>query len=134
MDWPWAPSSARKRTATREEGLAEALLYCIRSTINVGRFYQARDLFENASNPNRTAEALDAMTKIAKAERENAKAALPLVCADSRVGFANSGQMDQEGVPRAGIYSPGSIEKKIEQVTRLIDVELPAMRKTRGLH
>jgi hypothetical protein len=126
-------SGDRRRTAGREEGLAEALLYCIRSTINVGRFYQARERLENAAGANRAAEALDAMTRIAKAERENAKTALPFVCADSRIGFANSGQMDQEGVPRAGIYSPGSIEKKIEQVTRLIDVELPAMRKNRGL-
>jgi hypothetical protein len=123
----------RRRTATREEGLAEALLYCIRSTINVGRFYQARELFENATDQDRAAEALDKLIRIAKAERENAKAALPFVCADSRIGFANSGQMDQEGVPRAGIYSPGSIQKKIEQVTRLIDVELPAIGKSRGL-
>lgn len=121
-----------KRTASREAGLAEALLYCIRSTIHVGRFFQAREQFESAIDPSRARRALDRMVAIAIAERENAEAALPVVYADSRIGFANSGRMDQEGVPRAGIYSPGAIQKKIDQVTRLIEVELPAVRKRLG--
>jgi hypothetical protein len=120
-----------KRTAAREAGLAEALLYCIRSTIHVGRFFQARELFEKEAGASRRRDALDRMTAIAKAELANAKAALPLVCADSRIGFANSGKMDQEGVPRAGIYSAGAIEKKIAQLNQLIDIEIPAARKMR---
>ena len=69
------------------------------------------------------------MAAIGRAELENARQALPCVCADSRIGYANSGRNDQEGVPRAGIYSAVAIRKKIAQVQRVLDVEIPAAQK-----
>ena len=119
--------------AKRETGVAEALLFSIRSTIHVGRFYEARELLEKEGNFVRAAEALDRMAAIARAELDNAQAALPIVCADSRIGYANSGRNDQTGVPRAGIYSPGAVEKKILQLRKLLDEQIPAERERRGL-
>jgi len=73
------------------------------------------------------------MIRVAQAEIRNAREALPYVRADSRLGYANSGKGDQSGVSRAGIYSPGSIEKKIAQVERMLHEEIPAYRQAKGL-
>jgi hypothetical protein len=106
----------------RELGIAQALLSAVRSTIHVGRFYMLRERL--ADDP----EVLDEMVKLVEAELHNARETLPHVCADSRLGYANSGRNDQTGVPRAGIYSPGSILKKIAQLERLLQEEIPAYR------
>lgn len=51
--------------AKRETGVAEALLFSIRSAIHVGRFYEARELLEREGNFVRASEALDRMAAIA---------------------------------------------------------------------
>jgi hypothetical protein len=114
--------------ARRELGVAQALLACIRSVIHVGRFYKLRDRLYQGGDP----KVLDEMVSVARAELENAQRALPAVCADSRLGYANSGKNDQTGVPRAGIYSPGSIEKKMAQLRRLLDHDIPQYRRAKG--
>ncbi len=98
---------ALRENARRELGIARALEAAITTTRNVALFYQARERNDRAS-----------MRTIAESELENARSVLPFVAADSRLGYANSGRNDQEGVPRAGIYSAGSIEKKIQQLER----------------
>ncbi|MCX6622218.1 MAG: hypothetical protein NTY38_14345 [Acidobacteria bacterium] len=99
--------------ARRELGVARALEAAIASTRNVALFYQAR---EQGDRPR--------MRAIAEAELQNARAVLPFIANDSRLGYANSGRNDQEGVPRAGIYSPGAIRQKIDQVQKLLDEQL----------
>jgi len=64
---------------------------------------------------------------------KNAHEALPFVCGDSRLGYANSGKSELIGVPRGGIYSAVSIRKKIAQVQRMIDQDIPEYRRRRGL-
>ncbi|MPY88769.1 MAG: hypothetical protein GEU99_12675 [Luteitalea sp.] len=119
-----------KENAVRETGVGKALLACVRSTIHVGRFYQIRDQLQRERNPRRTAKLWDALEEIARKELDNAQQALEVVRRDSRLGYANSGGSSQTGVPRGGIYSPGSIEKKIEQVERLLREDIPARKRT----
>lgn len=98
---------ALRENARRELGIAKAIEGAITTTRNVALFYQARERNDR-----------DAMRAIATSELANARRVLPFVAADSRLGYANSGRNDQEGVPRAGIYTPESIEKKIRQLER----------------
>lgn len=116
---------ALRENAIRELGVAEALGACVRAAIHVARFYHLRERLDETRDP----KLLDEMASVARAELENAQRALPLACADSRLGWANSGRGDQTGVPRAGIYSPGAIAKKIAQLRRLLEIELPQLRR-----
>lgn len=124
---------AQKGNAERERGIARVLLSSMNSVMNVARFYMLRQELLPTTDVEKARDLLDRMTAIANEEIHNARTALPYVCADSRLGYANSGKSDQEGVPRAGIYSPGSIEKKIAQVERMLRKEIPDYRKAHGL-
>jgi hypothetical protein len=68
------------------------------------------------------------MQTLLEAELKNSREALTAARADSRLGYANSGKGEAAGVPRAGIYSAKSIEKKIAQVERVLNVEIPNRR------
>ncbi|HLJ17658.1 MAG TPA: hypothetical protein VKV15_24390 [Bryobacteraceae bacterium] len=128
-----AADPADRPEVHRELGVAAALLACIRSTAHVGRFYMLREQLQAATDKKKARDLLDSMIRVAQAEIRNAREALPYVRADSRLGYANSGKGDQSGVSRAGIYSPGSIEKKIAQVERMLHEEIPAYRQAKGL-
>ncbi len=117
-----------KRNAVREGGVGKAFLACIRSTVNVGRFYQLRERLQAEKDRGRAEALLDQMAAIARRELENARAILPVIASDSRLGYSNSVASSSTGVSRSGIYSPGSIEKKIRQVEHLVEVELPEYR------
>jgi hypothetical protein len=120
-----AHPSLRDR-ARREGGIGQALLSCFRSTLNVARFYKLRDELGQEKDTSRRLELLDALENVARSELENARNVLPVVSADSRLGYANAGS--STGVPRGGIYSPDSIRKKIAQVERLLNEDIPERR------
>jgi hypothetical protein len=123
-------ADARLRPAAiREKGIAQAILACLRSTIHLGQFYELRDRLEKETRPKEAIAILDAMQEILKAELKNSREALAVVELDSRLGYANSGKGEQIGVPRAGIYSAGSISKKIAQVERLLAEDFPRYRQ-----
>jgi hypothetical protein len=122
-----------RRNIERELGICRTLLACVRSAIHVARFYTLRDELFTTSDRSRASALLGEMISVARAELKNGQEALPFVCADSRLGYANSGKSEQIGVPRAGIYSAGSIRKKIAQVQRLLDEDIPEYRRHRGL-
>jgi len=121
-----------RANAEREAGVGRAILYCIRSTLHVGRFYQVRDTLWQEKDSGRAAKLWDQLRDIARAELVNAREALQIVSQDSRLGYANSGGSNQTGVPRGGIYSPGSIEKKIQQVKHLLEEEIPEYQRRLG--
>ncbi len=120
---------AARYNAERELGIAKALETAIISTLHVTQFHTARERLRSDASVETRRNALEEMAAIGRAELENARQALPCVCADSRIGYANSGRNDQEGVPRAGIYSAVAIRKKIAQVQRVLDVEIPEAQK-----
>jgi hypothetical protein len=119
--------------AVREGGIARAALACFRSAAHLARFMITRDRLHGESDPRAAAELLREMTSILEAELVNARQALEPIRLDSRLGYANSGRGEQAGVPRGGIYSPASIEKKIRQVERLLGRDLPDYARRRGL-
>jgi len=123
-----AAPPAYKGAAIREGGVSRALLACFRSALNVARFYKLRDEVLQEKSPARAMMLLDQLEKTAMEELENARAALPVLLADSRLGYANSAGASSTGVPRGGIYSPGSIEKKIKQVENLLKKEIPELQ------
>jgi hypothetical protein len=118
--------------ARRAGGIGRALLSCYRSTINVGRFYQVRDRLYATKAQEQSGQLVDELVRIAEAELANARAALEVVSTDSRLGYANSVASSASGVPRAGIYSPGAIRKKIRQIERLLSEEIPQLRQRLG--
>ncbi len=126
--------STQQPQVKRELGIASALLSCIRSTINIGRFYMLREQLRADMDKQQAREILNSMEQVAKDELENTRQVLPYVKADSRLGYANSGKNDQTGVPRAGIYSPGSIEKKILQVEHILLYDMPEYKTAHGLN
>ncbi len=117
-----------RRKAVRERGVALAILCSLRSAINLGRFYQLRETLDNETRPNESLRILDNMEALLRVELANSRQALSVVRADSRLGYANSGKGEAIGVPRAGIYSAGSIQKKIAQVERVLSRDIPDRR------
>jgi hypothetical protein len=118
-----------RAAAIREQGIAQSILSCLRSAIHLGRFYQLRERLEKEPGRVEANTIFEEMEQILRAELKNSREALAIVRLDSRLGYANSGKGEQIGVPRAGIYSPGSISKKIDQVERLLAEELPRYRQ-----
>lgn len=119
--------------AIRELGVGKALLAAISSALHVAEFYSARDELNRVQSADEKRQCLNRMVSIAEAEIQNAKSVLPFISSDSRLGYANSGKNDNEGVARGGIYTPRSIEKKIAQVERVLREEIPAYRRAHGL-
>jgi hypothetical protein len=116
----------KKQNLARETGVAKLILSCVNTVLNVISFCQLRYELSVAGTPDAARRILDRMAETARHELENAQQALAYVKADSRLGYAQSG--DTSGVGRGGIYSPQSIEKKIRSVRRLLDAEIPAYR------
>ncbi len=123
-----APAERRPK-ADREVAIARALLACMRSAGNVARFYSLREQLASTSGAAERKNLYREMERVARAELDNARQALPAVCADSRIGYANSGRNEQTGVARGGIWSPSAVRKKIAQVERMLDRELGPLAK-----
>jgi len=119
--------------ARKEGDVAQNLLCCIRSALNVGRFCQIRDKLWQEKTPSVASELIDQLVQVAQAELANSRQALAVVSRDSRLGYANSSNGETIGVARGGINSPGTIEKKIHQVERLLEDDIPDYRRKRGL-
>jgi hypothetical protein len=122
-----------RNNARKEGDIAQSLLCCIRSTLHVGRFCQIRDKLWQEKTRSVAAELIGQLVQIAEAEVANSRQALAVVSRDSRLGYANSSNGETIGVARGGIYSPGTIEKKIQQVKRLLETDIPEYRRRRGL-
>ena len=136
VEWEKVLLSAESdlRGNARKEGdVAQNLLCCIRSALNVGRFCQIRDKLWQERTPSVASELIDQLVQVAQAELANSRQALAVVSRDSRLGYANSSNGETIGVARGGINSPGTIEKKIHQVERLLEDDIPDYRRKRGL-
>jgi hypothetical protein len=97
----------------RELGVASCVFACVTSTVHVARFYLARTRLAEATDGHERAAALQAMIDVAEAEQRNCQAVLPVLRADSRLGYANSAGSAQQGVPRGGMFNAATVEKKL---------------------
>lgn len=114
----WAPE--RKRPAAeRQLGLARFILHAIRTTIHTKQWWTLKQRLFGEADPVRGQELLDEMVALAEREMANAEAALPLVEADSRLGWEPS--MDYVG-------DADHIHWKLAQVRRVIASEIPTYR------
>ena len=105
-------------------GLGKFILNSAKTAIHVKEWWRRRWQLQVEANPTEASKILDEMESIAKSEIENAKATIPLVEADSRLGWEPSMEYmtDKE-----------HLLWKIEQVTRVIEEEIPKFRQTLAL-
>jgi len=114
-------AEAQRREAERELGVAKAILCCTRSYMNVTRFLVARGQLDAATGQSLRSEALDRMRAVAMDELHNAREALKVCEADSRLGYASGGSHV------GGLYTPALIRWKIAQVQTMLCHEMPRL-------
>ena len=116
-----APASKRP-TAADHQRLGHFILLCVRTTIHVKRWYLLNQILRDpqAERPAKR-EALDRMVALAQAESRNAREAIPLVEADSRLGWEPSMEY---------MTDRDHLEWKIRQVNQVVTEAIPAYRKT----
>ncbi|MGD9496454.1 MAG: hypothetical protein AB7Y46_09095 [Armatimonadota bacterium] len=116
-----AAAPERKRAeAQRMLGLGRFIRNCVQTTINTKRWWQLKQRLE--AEPEESDAILDAMVALAEAEIANAEATIPLVEADSRLGWEPSMEY---------MCDRAHLEWKIAQVRAVIDEEIPAYRAGR---
>lgn len=108
----------RKRAeALRMLGLGQFIRNCVQTTINTKRWW----LLKRRLLEEKDAGVIEEMIALAEAEIANAQASIPLVEADSRLGWEPSMEY---------MCDRSHMEWKIAQVRHVTDVELPEYRKT----
>ncbi len=109
----------RKRPeAERMLGLGRFIRNCVQTTINTKRWWRLKQRLE--AEPEQANAILDEMVTLAEAEIANAQATIPLVEADSRLGWEPSMEY---------MCDRAHLEWKIAQVRAVIDEEIPQYRR-----
>ncbi len=115
----------RKRTnAEHELNLGKFILCSIVTGIHVKNWWMLNTKLMNSDNPATSAKLLDEIEAIAFAEILNAESAIPLVEADSRLGWEPSMEY---------VTDRWHLEWKIRQVKTMIDGEIGAYRQILNL-
>jgi hypothetical protein len=115
-----ALTPARKRDTTeRLLNHARFMWRAIMTTINVKRWWMAKHDLLGEPDPVRARELLDRLLAIAAEERTNAEQTIPLVEADSRLGWEPS--MDY-------VCDAAHLRWKLAQLERVVESEIPAYR------
>lgn len=89
---------------------------CVTTTIHVKQWNQCRWQIRNAADPEILLEIFQKMLAIGQAEMENAEQTIPLVEADSRLGWEPSMEY---------ICDKAHLEWKLRQVRQVLQMELP---------
>ena len=110
---------AKREEAERMLGLGKFILNSARTALHTKKWWQKKRLLTVEADSNEAAKILDEMVELAESEIENAKATIPLVEADSRLGWEPS--MEYMTDKKRLLW-------KIEQVRRVIDEEIPKYR------
>ncbi|MGM0492916.1 MAG: hypothetical protein ACQER1_08225 [Armatimonadota bacterium] len=116
-----AAATERKREeADRMLGLGRFIRNCVQTTINTKRWWLLKDRLSSTEGASETDAILDEMVALAEAEIANAEATIPLVEADSRLGWEPSMEYmcDRE-----------HLEWKIAQVRGVIEEEISRYRE-----
>ncbi len=110
----------KKAEGLRMLGLGEFILNSAKTTINVKKWWKLRRGLQVESDPSKAGKMLDEMVSIAEDEIENARATIPLVEADSRLGWEPSMEY---------MTDRAHLEWKIKQVQRVLEEEIPKYRQ-----
>lgn len=121
LDRAAALAPARKRDeVNRLLGLGHFVLNSVITTIHVKRWWTRKHQLFGERDPARARSLLDELVAIGEREIANAEATIPLVEADSRLGWEPS--MEYVG-------GPAHLRWKIAQVRRVLEGEIPAYRQ-----
>lgn len=104
--------------AQRTLGLGQFIRLCLQTTINTKRWWLLKVALVSAEAPEQIRAVAAEMTELGEAEVANAAAAIPLVEADSRLGWEPSMEY---------MTDRAHLEWKIAQLRRVLDEELPAV-------
>jgi len=120
MDKAVQAAPERKRMECRRmQSLGAFVLCCVRTSINVKRWWQLRQELTATADDAAVETILARLTALAATEIENTRAAIPLVEFDSRLGWEPSMEY---------MADAEHLRWKIAQVRHVIDIELPAYR------
>ncbi|MHB8995248.1 MAG: hypothetical protein ACYC63_08375 [Armatimonadota bacterium] len=115
-----ALTSERKRgEAQRMLGLGQFIRNCVQTTINTKRWWLLKRSLLDAKDVAAADAIIAEMKTLGEAEIANAQAAIPLVAADSRLGWEPSMEY---------MCDPSHLEWKVAQLRWVLDEELPAYR------
>jgi hypothetical protein len=116
---------AHKRPALEEMiGLGRFIWRSIRTTIHLKQWWLLKQELSSAPDPAQAGEILDRMVALAETEIANAEATIPLVEADSRLGWEPSMEY---------MADRAHLEWKIAVTRRVIEHEIPDYRRSLGL-
>jgi hypothetical protein len=107
--------------ATKMAGVGEFFYRGLLTTLHVKRWWLLNKQLEIEDNFSASRKIMDEMTEIAQAELVNVKSTMPLVSADSRLGWEPSMEY---------MADPEHLKWKIRQMENLIDNTLPTYRMT----
>ncbi|MFH1904242.1 MAG: hypothetical protein ABIK53_01795 [bacterium] len=110
----------KRSNAGRLLSLGCFMLNSTLTAIHVKSWWKLNNLLANEPNPKKVHSILNEMTKIAKKEIANAKATIPLVETDSRLGWEPSMEY---------MTDKAHLEWKIRQVRSVLENEIPQYRK-----
>jgi len=120
------------REIMREEGVAQAILCCVRSVLNQIEFNELRfELMKQGSPPGDLA-LLSRMQDVVRREVDNSSEALRWVSVDSRLGYSNGGGGITIGGSMAGVYTPQMIKKKIDALHRMLETDFANYKEMLG--
>jgi hypothetical protein len=105
-------------------GLGRFMLHSIRTTIHMKQWWLLKQELWNEPDPARAGEILDRMVALAETEIANAEATIPLVEADSRLGWEPTMEY---------MADRAHLEWKIAVTRRAIEYEIPAYRESLAL-
>jgi len=107
----------RKRPeGLRMLGLGRFIHHCVITAIHTRQWWQLRQRLFHETDPARALKVREEMTRLGEAEIENALATIPLVEADSRLGWEPSMEY---------MTDRAHLEWKTAQLRRVLDVEIP---------
>ena len=103
--------------ARRMLGLGRFIRRCFQTTINTKRWWQLKQALLSETDPAAARAIADDLTRLGEAEIANAEGAIPLVDADSRLGWEPSMEY---------MCDRKHLEWKIAQLRATLDEEIPA--------
>ena len=116
-----AKAEAGKETAAEKElGVAKFILATIATVLNVKKWWFLNQQLLAEANPAKALKLLEKIESTAFAEIKNAEAAIPVVEADSRLGWEPSMEY---------VTDKWHLEWKIKQVRNVLENEIPVYRK-----
>ncbi len=113
----------KREEALRMLGLGQFILHCLRTTIHTKQWWLLKQRLLEEKDAQQARAILDELVALGEAEVANAQATIPLVEADSRLGWEPSMEYMTDRV---------HLEWKIDQMRHVLDEEIPEYRRQLG--